>query len=70
MNNKVKEEVDHIKVPKEKLHQRIELGVDQAELKDKNKKKESSKVDNRISRFRHDCRGGMVTGWFFFGRCS
>ncbi|RAZ81368.1 hypothetical protein [Planococcus halotolerans] len=43
MNNKVKEEVDHIKVPKEKLHQRIELGVDQAELKDKNKKRKAPK---------------------------
>ncbi len=43
MNNKVKEEVDHIKVPKEKLHQRIELGVNQAELKEKNKKRKAPK---------------------------
>lgn len=43
MNNKVKVEVDHIKVPKEKLHQRIELGVNKAELKEKNKKREAPK---------------------------
>lgn len=43
MNNKVKEEVDHIKVPKDKLRQRIALGVDQADSKEKNKKRKAPK---------------------------
>lgn len=43
MNNKVKEEVDHIKVPKEKLHQRIELGVNQANLSGRSKKRKAPK---------------------------
>lgn len=43
MNNKVKEEVDHIKVPKDKLRQRIALGVDQAEVREENKKRKAPK---------------------------
>lgn len=43
MNNKVKEEINHIKVPKDKLHQRIELGVNQADLSERNKKRKAPK---------------------------
>lgn len=43
MNNKVKEEINQIKVPKDKLHQRIELGADQAEGRKENKNRKSPK---------------------------